>query len=79
MPNAQNISDRLLNYILFKIVFVSAILEPDLHELLVWTSWFSILGFLKIFSLLCRDRFEWVRTRLRELMLLTLLLSIDSC
>jgi E3 ubiquitin-protein ligase AMFR len=42
-------------------VFVGAILEPDLHELLVWTSWFSILGFLKIFSLLCRDRFEWVR------------------
>lgn len=35
-------------------------MEPDLKELLIWTSWFSILGFLKIFTLLARDRFEYV-------------------
>jgi autocrine motility factor receptor len=56
----QNLSDRLLTYVLFKIVFVGAVMEPDLKELLIWTSWFSILGFLKIFTLLTRDRFEYV-------------------
>lgn len=56
----QNLSDRLLTYVLFKIVFVGAVMEPDLKNLLIWTSWFSILGFLKIFTLLTRDRFEYV-------------------
>jgi autocrine motility factor receptor len=58
----QNLSDRLLTYVLFKIVFVGAVMEPDLKNLLIWTSWFSILGFLKIFTLLTRDRFEYLNT-----------------
>ena len=52
--------DRLLNFLLFKIVFVGAILEPIWEEWLIWTTWFTILGFLRIFSMLCRDRFEYV-------------------
>jgi len=54
---------RLLKYILFKIVFVGAILEiPHLRELLIWIAWFSVLGFLRIFSLLARDRFGYLAT-----------------
>jgi len=58
----QNLNDRLLTYVLFKIVFVGAVVKPDAKELLIWTSWFSILGFLKIFTMLCRDRFEYLNT-----------------
>jgi len=52
--------DRALNFLLFKVVFVGAILEPRWEELLSWTAWFTILGFLRVFSMLCRDRFEYV-------------------
>lgn len=52
--------DRALNFLLFKVVFVGAILEPRWEELLIWTAWFTILGFLRVFSMLCRDRFEYV-------------------
>ena len=58
--------DRLLNFLLFKVVFVAAILEPKWEELLIWTTWFTILGFLRIFSMLCRDRFEYVRLNLLQ-------------
>jgi hypothetical protein len=53
--------DRALNFLLFKVVFVGAILEPRWEELLIWIAWFTILGFLRVFSMLCRDRFEYVR------------------
>jgi hypothetical protein len=56
---SKNIYDRLLHYVLFKIVFLGAILEPS-SDLLVYVICFSILGFLKIFCWLTRDRFEHV-------------------
>jgi autocrine motility factor receptor len=43
------------------VLFIGAMLEPDFTDLVVWTAWFSILGFMRIFSLLARDRFEYVR------------------
>ncbi|KAF9400027.1 hypothetical protein BGZ94_005557 [Podila epigama] len=52
--------DRALNFLLFKVVFIGAILEPRWEELLIWTAWFTILGFLRVFSMLCRDRFEYI-------------------
>ncbi|CAB4482274.1 unnamed protein product [Rhizophagus irregularis] len=82
---SQHMYDRLLNFLLFKVVFVGAILEPKWEELLIWTSWFTILGFLRIFSMLCRDRFEYltfspntpVQAHLRILVLLILILLSD--
>ncbi|KAG0279573.1 hypothetical protein BGZ95_000823 [Linnemannia exigua] len=56
----QHMYDRALNFLLFKVVFVGAILEPRWEELLIWTAWFTILGFLRVFSMLCRDRFEYL-------------------
>ncbi|KAF9317173.1 hypothetical protein BG003_001097 [Podila horticola] len=56
----QHMYDRALNFLLFKVVFVGAILEPRWEELLIWTAWFTILGFLRVFSMLCRDRFEYI-------------------
>ncbi|KAF9086130.1 hypothetical protein BGX27_003271, partial [Mortierella sp. AM989] len=54
--------DRALNFLLFKVVFVGAILEPRWEGLLIWTAWFTVLGFLRVFSMLCRDRFEYCFT-----------------
>jgi autocrine motility factor receptor len=48
----------MINYVLFKIIFMGAIFEPKMEELLIWIGWFTIIGFLRIFSMLCRDRFE---------------------
>ena len=56
----QSIYERLVHYVLFKIVFVGAVLDAELKELLVWCAWFSILGFLKLFALLGRDRFDYL-------------------
>ncbi|KAI1315660.1 hypothetical protein EDD11_000553 [Mortierella claussenii] len=58
--NPKHMYDRALNFLLFKVVFVGAILEPRWEELLIWTAWFTILGFLRVFSMLCRDRFEYL-------------------
>lgn len=52
--------DRLLNFLLFKVVFIGAVLEPTWTQLLILATWFGVLGYLRIFSMLCRDRFEHV-------------------
>lgn len=40
--------ERLMNYVVFKIVFVGAVVEPDVLEIFLWTVWFAALGFLKV-------------------------------
>ncbi|ORY06707.1 hypothetical protein K493DRAFT_251708 [Basidiobolus meristosporus CBS 931.73] len=77
----QHMYDRLLNFLLFKVVFVGAILEPKWEELFIWTAWFTVLGFLRIFSMLCRDRFEHLAASSESTMgehikILTLLVTI---
>mmetsp|Transcript_35275 Transcript_35275/g.57160 ORF Transcript_35275/g.57160 Transcript_35275/m.57160 type:complete len:248 (-) Transcript_35275:806-1549(-) len=54
----QLVKERTLNYMLFKIVFMGAILNADVHELLVWTTWFTAMCFLRAFVCLCEERFE---------------------
>ncbi|KAF9975164.1 hypothetical protein BGZ73_001272 [Actinomortierella ambigua] len=56
----QHMYDRALNFLLFKVIFVGAILEPRWEELLIWVAWFTILGFLRVFSMLCRDRIDYL-------------------
>jgi len=59
----RRMHDRLVKYILFKFVMVGSILEfAGTLDMLVWLAWFSGLGFLKLFSLLSRDRFEYLTT-----------------
>mmetsp|Transcript_20831 Transcript_20831/g.29115 ORF Transcript_20831/g.29115 Transcript_20831/m.29115 type:complete len:202 (-) Transcript_20831:1205-1810(-) len=54
----QHVKERTLNYLLFKIVFMGAILNADFHELLVWTSWFAAMCFLRGFLSVCEERFN---------------------
>eukprot|EP00947_MAST-08B_sp_MAST-8B-sp1_P000646 g646.t1 len=81
------LQERLVSYLLFKVVFVGAVLEPDVREFLVWVVWFAVLGFLKMVSLLCRDRFEHLavnprtprRDHSRIIGLLLLIIAADAC
>ena len=78
---SRKLTERLINYVMFKVVFVGAVVEPDLLEILLWTVWFTALGFLKLFGGLVRDRCEWLASapvavpagHARALTLLTLL------
>ncbi|GAB5372491.1 hypothetical protein AAMO2058_001670300 [Amorphochlora amoebiformis] len=54
----KSIRERTLNYLLFKIVFMGAILNADVHELLVWTTWFGTMCFLRVFIIICKERFR---------------------
>ncbi|KAJ9059448.1 hypothetical protein DSO57_1002027 [Entomophthora muscae] len=52
--------DRVLNFLLFKVVFLGAILEPKWDEMFLWVSWLAVIGYLRVFSMLCRDRCEYI-------------------
>ena len=41
-------------------MFIAVLLEHHLGALFLWIAWFSVVVFLKIFSLLCRDRFDYL-------------------
>eukprot|EP00029_Vermamoeba_vermiformis_P011981 TRINITY_DN678_c0_g1_i1.p1 TRINITY_DN678_c0_g1~~TRINITY_DN678_c0_g1_i1.p1 ORF type:complete len:630 (+),score=195.77 TRINITY_DN678_c0_g1_i1:81-1970(+) len=55
---SKRVWEKLMNYALFKVIFIGAILEPSIKELLIWTVWFSIVGFMHLFSYLSKDRFQ---------------------
>lgn len=53
--------DKFWNFIFYKFIFVFGIVNVQyLHEIVLWVSWFSALGFLHLMSQLCKDRFEYV-------------------
>ena len=56
----HNLRERTINFLLFKIIFIGAIVEPELLELMTWASCFVILGMIKMLGSLGRDRFEHV-------------------
>ena len=79
----HNLRDRTINFLLFKIIFIGAIVEPELLELICWASCFVVLGMLKMLCNLGRDRFEhfavapnittWDHARLITLLLLVMI------
>ena len=42
-------------------------MEPSFYDLMIWIAWFSVIAFMKVFSLLTRDRFEYNTTFQPEL------------
>eukprot|EP00959_Pyramimonas_sp_CCMP1952_P103056 2155582-Pyramimonas_sp.AAC.1 len=44
---SRKLAERLINYVLFKAVFVGAVVEPDMLELALWAILFASLGYLK--------------------------------
>ncbi|KAI8065832.1 hypothetical protein BC940DRAFT_240672 [Gongronella butleri] len=52
----------MLNFLLFKVIFIGAVMEPVWRHILRLSLWIGVLGFIRIFSLLSRDRFENLAT-----------------
>ncbi|KAL1932912.1 hypothetical protein VTP01DRAFT_8590 [Rhizomucor pusillus] len=59
---SQHFYDRMLNFLLFKVIFVGAIMEPVWIQIVRLSFWIAALGLLRIFSLLSRDRFDQLTT-----------------
>lgn len=57
----QHMKDKFWNFIFYKFIFVFGVVNVQyLHEVVLWVSWFSVLGFLHLLSQLSKDRFEYL-------------------
>ena len=56
----KKLNERLVNYLLFKLLFVGAMLEHGVGGVTMWISWVALACFLKSFAMLGRDRVEYL-------------------
>jgi len=57
----QHIKDRFWNFVFYKFIFIFGVMNVQfMDEVVLWCSWFSILGFLCLLTQLCKDRFEYL-------------------
>ncbi|KAI8997463.1 hypothetical protein BDB01DRAFT_831047 [Pilobolus umbonatus] len=59
---SQHMYDRMLNFLLFKVIFIGAVMDPVWRYILRMSMWIGVLGFMRIFSLLSRDRLDSLAT-----------------
>ncbi|XP_015782986.1 E3 ubiquitin-protein ligase AMFR [Tetranychus urticae] len=80
----QHMKDRFWNFIFYKFIFIFGVMNvQSMDEVVLWVSWFSILGFLTLLAHLCKDRFEYLSlspmtpkwTHFRLLLLLSVILA----
>ncbi|KAL3837890.1 hypothetical protein ACJIZ3_022481 [Penstemon smallii] len=50
--------ERLINYIIYKGTFLPLVVPPTIFQAGLWSTWFAVLCFLKMFQALARDRLE---------------------
>lgn len=56
----QHIRDKFWNFVFYKFIFIFGVMNvQEIDEIILWCTWFSILGFLYILTQLCKDRFEY--------------------
>ena len=76
----QHMKDRFWNFVFYKFIFIFGVMNVQyMDEVVLWTSWFSVLGFLCLLTQLCKDRFEYLSfspmtpkgTHLKLILLLT--------
>eukprot|EP00249_Psilotum_nudum_P016374 c25791_g1_i1 orf=659-2437(-) len=58
LVETQKVVERLINYVLFKGLFLAWVVQPEILQIALWIGWFAILGFLKMFQGSARDRLE---------------------
>lgn len=57
----QHIKDQFWNFIFLKFIFIFGVLNlENLNDVIMWCTWFSIIGFLSIHCQICKDRFEYL-------------------
>ncbi|XP_013162480.1 PREDICTED: E3 ubiquitin-protein ligase hrd-like protein 1 [Papilio xuthus] len=61
VAEAQRIKDKFWNYVFYKFIFVFGVVNVQyMDEVLLWCSWFTLLGCLHLLAQLCKDRFEYL-------------------
>lgn len=57
----QHIKDKFWNFVFYKFIFIFGVMNVQyMDEVVLWSSWFSIVGFFHLLSQLCKDRFEYL-------------------
>jgi len=57
----QHVKDKFWNFVFYKFIFIFGVMNAqEMEEIVLWCTWFSVLGFLHILAQLCKDRFEYV-------------------
>ncbi|RWS29005.1 E3 ubiquitin-protein ligase AMFR-like isoform X1, partial [Leptotrombidium deliense] len=57
----QHVKDRFWNFVFYKFIFIFGVMNVQyMDEVVLWCSWFSVLGFLSLLAQLCKDRFEYL-------------------
>ncbi|KAJ7521574.1 hypothetical protein O6H91_19G060500 [Diphasiastrum complanatum] len=54
----QKVVERMINYVLFKGMFLTCVMQAEIIHVAIWLVWFAVLGFLKMFQGLAKDRLE---------------------
>lgn len=61
VAEAQRVKDKFWNYVFYKFIFVFGVINVQyMDEVLLWCSWFTVVGFLHLLGQLCKDRYEYV-------------------
>ncbi|XP_074319587.1 E3 ubiquitin protein ligase RIN2-like [Silene latifolia] len=58
----RKLVERLVNYVIYKGVFLPLIVMPTILEAGLWSTWLTVLCSLKMFQALARDRLERLNT-----------------
>ncbi|XP_077983036.1 uncharacterized protein LOC144437877 [Glandiceps talaboti] len=81
----QHLKDKFWNFLFHKFIFVFGVMNvQNMHEVVLWSTWFSILGFLHLLAQMCKDRFEYLSfspttpkwTHIKVLALLLIILAM---
>ncbi|XP_068620240.1 E3 ubiquitin-protein ligase AMFR-like [Battus philenor] len=61
VAEAQRVKDKFWNYVFYKFIFVFGVVNVQyMDEVLLWCSWFTLVGCLHLLGQLCKDRFEYL-------------------
>lgn len=61
VAEAQRVKDKFWNYVFYKFIFVFGVINVQyMDEVMLWCSWFTLVGFLHLLGQLCKDRFEYL-------------------
>ncbi|PAA78955.1 hypothetical protein BOX15_Mlig028206g1, partial [Macrostomum lignano] len=86
----DHIRDKFWNFVFYKFIFIFGILNvQSLYQVLLWSGWYSILGFLHLLTHLTKDRLDYLmnaavskpplKIRIKMLTLLACVLSVCAC
>uniref|UniRef100_A0A2A4JGF0 E3 ubiquitin-protein ligase synoviolin-like TPR repeats domain-containing protein n=1 Tax=Heliothis virescens TaxID=7102 RepID=A0A2A4JGF0_HELVI len=75
VAEAQRVKDKFWNYVFYKFIFVFGVINVQyMDEVLLWCSWFTLVGFLHLLGQLCKDRYEYIINKVN-----TISAPLDEC